>query len=334
MAIAQTTTDTPEHIHSRDRSDLTTSSTDIPATPTSCVELLKEVAEGAVAGLLDDDDTSFNTPPSHPAMFLPSWVGQNNQGFNRYSTMPPAYTDELPNAQTSVMLRNIPNKYTRSGLLSALGEHGFEASKHCNNLYLPMDAGSGCNLGYAFLNFHSHEEACEFMKIFDGCRLPSAGSRKVCSVVWANRQGIFQHSNPPQRLDDSPISTASSPPVVATDRVEVFTTNCCKVFVGGLSATTTEADLVSYFSQFGQVKECCIVTNRQTGTSRGFGFCEFSSSEGVQRVHVAQLRKPHAVSGRVVSVRLYNFQHNNLPIYAAPAQSEFYAPPPWQPGYF
>ena len=335
MTIVPSKTDTtPEHYY-RDRSDLTTTSTDVPATPTSCVELLKEVAEGAVAGLLDDDESNFSTPPSHPAMFLPPWVCKPGQPFNR--AYQPSY-DEAP--QTSVMLRNIPNKYTRSGLLSALGEHGFEASKHCNNLYLPMDAGSGCNLGYAFLNFHSHEEACEFMKIFDGCRLPSAGSRKVCSVVWANRQGIFQHSNPPMN-DSSPMSSSDSnpppTPQIVTDMLtSTPTTNCCKVFIGGLAAATSEADLVSYFSQFGPVKECCIVTNRQTGTSRGFGFCEFANSEGVHKVHLAQLRKPHAVNGRVVSVRLYNFQHNNLggSSYAPiPVPSEYYTPAPWHPGY-
>ena len=303
------------------------SSTEVPATPTSCVELLKEVAEGAVASLLDDDD-SFNSQPSNPlldtppnshtAAFLAGWLSGSqsapvleNPSLNFASLFDPSIymqRGDSPLGQTSVMLRNIPNKYTRSGLLTALAEHGFDASKHCNNLYLPMDAGSGCNLGYAFLNFHSHEEAMDFMKRFDGCRLPSAGSRKVCSVVWANRQGIFQHSNPPSRADepDMEIPQSSLP-----EDLFAGSTNCCKVFIGGLSAQTTEPELVAYFSVFGEVKECCIVTNRQTGTSRGFGFCEFAGPDGVQRVHLAQLRKPHCINGRVVSVRLYNFQHNN-----------------------
>ena len=46
------------------------SSTEVPVTPTSCVELLKEVAEGAVASLLDDDD-SFNSQPSNPLLDTP-----------------------------------------------------------------------------------------------------------------------------------------------------------------------------------------------------------------------------------------------------------------------
>lgn len=277
---------------------------EIPSTPTSCVDQLKEVAEAAVAGLLDDEEDLYsprNSPSSSP---------------------------------TSVMLRNIPNKYTRSGLISALMDQGFDACKFCNNLYLPMDAGSGCNLGFCFLNFHRHSDAAEFMAKFEGIRLPSAGSRKVCSVVWANRQGVFQHSNPPGRVSDEaslPVTSASSdgsleavdtPDGTSHIAVSGFSGSLgpgtpYKVFVGGLSATTSEADLVSYFQVFGPVRECCIVTNRQTGTSRGFGFCEFASVEAVHKVHAAQIKKPHCINGRVVSVRLYNFQQTGGSVSAA-----------------
>ena len=199
---------------------------------------------------------------------------------------------------TTVMLRNIPNKYTRAGLLSALVERGFDPTVDCNNLYLPMDAGSGCNLGYAFLNFTSHEKAMSFMKQFDGCRLPSAGSRKVCSVVWANKQGLFQHSNPPTVKEQT---TPAGSAVPLADGVPT-----CKIFVGGLPVTTTEADLIEYFSKFGPIREASIVVNRQTGASRGFGFCEFMTPDGVDRVQMAQARRPHSINCRIVSVRPYN----------------------------
>lgn len=204
-------------------------------------------------------------------------------------------------ACTTVMLRNIPNKYTRSGLLSALVERGFDPNVDCNNLYLPMDAGSGCNLGYAFLNFTSHEKAMSFMEQFDGCRLPSAGSRKVCSVVWANKQGLFQHSNPPTSKEQTTPGSGHMPVPVLADGVPT-----CKIFVGGLPVTTTEADLEKYFSKFGPVREASIVTNRQTGARRGFGFCEFVSPDAVDRVQYAQARRPHSINCRVVSVRPYS----------------------------
>jgi hypothetical protein len=49
-----------------------------------------------------------------------------------------------------------------------------------------------------------------------------------------------------------------------------------KLFVGGLSWGTTDAGLREAFSQFGEVTEANVVTDRETGRSRGFGFVSFS----------------------------------------------------------
>ena len=54
-----------------------------------------------------------------------------------------------------------------------------------------------------------------------------------------------------------------------------------KLYVGNLSFQTTEADLNDLFAQHGTVESCRIITDRDTGRSRGFGFVEMSSkSEG------------------------------------------------------
>lgn len=45
-----------------------------------------------------------------------------------------------------------------------------------------------------------------------------------------------------------------------------------RLFVGGLSRNTTSEDLREAFSQFGPVLEAIVVTDRDTGDSRGFGF--------------------------------------------------------------
>lgn len=45
-----------------------------------------------------------------------------------------------------------------------------------------------------------------------------------------------------------------------------------KIYVGNLSFQTTEDGLRDLFSQFGGVDEVAIVTDRETGRSRGFGF--------------------------------------------------------------
>src|SRR4051812_31657922 len=50
-----------------------------------------------------------------------------------------------------------------------------------------------------------------------------------------------------------------------------------KLYVGNISFNTGESDLNDLFSQHGTVDSCRIVTDRETGRSRGFGFVEMSS---------------------------------------------------------
>ena len=50
-----------------------------------------------------------------------------------------------------------------------------------------------------------------------------------------------------------------------------------KLYVGNLSFDTTENDLQSEFEQFGKVVEAALVTDRETGRSRGFAFVTMGS---------------------------------------------------------
>ncbi len=52
-----------------------------------------------------------------------------------------------------------------------------------------------------------------------------------------------------------------------------------KLYVGNLSFTTTEEELQTLFSQFGEVKSVAIIKDRDTGRSRGFGFVEMENAE-------------------------------------------------------
>jgi cold-inducible RNA-binding protein len=51
-----------------------------------------------------------------------------------------------------------------------------------------------------------------------------------------------------------------------------------KLFVGGLSWNTDDDGLRSAFEAFGEVTDAKVITDRDTGRSRGFGFVTFSSS--------------------------------------------------------
>ena len=50
-----------------------------------------------------------------------------------------------------------------------------------------------------------------------------------------------------------------------------------KLYVGNLSFDTTSDDLTQLFGQYGAVTSATIVTDRETGRSRGFAFVEMSS---------------------------------------------------------
>ena len=49
-----------------------------------------------------------------------------------------------------------------------------------------------------------------------------------------------------------------------------------KLFVGGLAWATSDESLRVHFEEFGEVTETKIVTDRETGRSRGFGFVAFA----------------------------------------------------------
>uniref|UniRef100_A0A8I3X3D6 RNA-binding protein 38 n=1 Tax=Callithrix jacchus TaxID=9483 RepID=A0A8I3X3D6_CALJA len=55
-------------------------------------------------------------------------------------------------------------------------------------------------------------------------------------------------------------------------------TTFTKIFVGGLPYHTTDASLRKYFEGFGDIEEAVVITDRQTGKSRGYGFIFVTAS--------------------------------------------------------
>ena len=56
-----------------------------------------------------------------------------------------------------------------------------------------------------------------------------------------------------------------------------------KLFVGNLSYGTTSADLETHFRQIGETTSAQVITDRESGRSRGFGFVEMASGDDAQR---------------------------------------------------
>ncbi|XP_027350302.1 small RNA-binding protein 11, chloroplastic [Abrus precatorius] len=73
-----------------------------------------------------------------------------------------------------------------------------------------------------------------------------------------------------------------------------------KLFVGGLSFCTTEKALSDAFSNYGQVIEAKVVTDRVSDRPKGFGFVTFASQDEAENAITQMNRK--ALNGRVIFV--------------------------------
>ena len=72
------------------------------------------------------------------------------------------------------------------------------------------------------------------------------------------------------------------------------------IFVGNLSFSTNEDELRQLFEPFGQVDRVSIMTDRDTGRSRGFGFVEMANNEDGEKAITAL--NGSQIGGRTLNV--------------------------------
>merc|ERR1719476_1158429 len=87
---------------------------------------------------------------------------------------------------TTIMLRNIPQRYGREMLIEDLNARGFAGAY--DFFYLPIDFSTTHSVGYAFINFISEAELARFKSVYVGLKL-SEDSPKVCEICDAKVQG-------------------------------------------------------------------------------------------------------------------------------------------------
>lgn len=75
-----------------------------------------------------------------------------------------------------------------------------------------------------------------------------------------------------------------------------------KLFIGGLSWGTTDASLAQAFESFGRVVEAKVITDRETGRSRGFGFVTFDNESSASDAIAAM--DGQEIDGRAVKVNV------------------------------
>ncbi|XP_076457195.1 RNA-binding protein 24-A-like isoform X2 [Babylonia areolata] len=92
-------------------------------------------------------------------------------------------------------------------------------------------------------------------------------------------------------------STAINPALIAGQKDTTYT----KIFVGGLPYHTTDQSLRDYFDKFGDIDEAVVITDRQTGKSRGYGFVTMADRTGAERA----CKDPNPIiDGRKANVNL------------------------------
>ncbi|XP_033761447.1 protein boule-like [Pecten maximus] len=83
--------------------------------------------------------------------------------------------------------------------------------------------------------------------------------------------------------DVSPSITPCGTPLSGTHAPKYGTVIPNRIFVGGIAANTTEAELKQFFQAYGAVKDSKIIADR-AGVSKGYGFITFENQEDAERI--------------------------------------------------
>lgn len=154
-----------------------------PVSPTRHREPLSPVSPSR-----QDNRSQPGSPKRKP------WAGAN---------LKPAPTENFVNEDqyTTVMLRNLPNDYTRDMLMELLDGQGF--SGRFDFIYVPFDFKKHAGLGYAFMNMVTHEDATHAMRALTGFHDWKLKSNKVLQIAWSTPlQGLWANV---ERYKNSPV---------------------------------------------------------------------------------------------------------------------------------
>lgn len=128
---------------------------------------------------------------------------------SRTASASPSPRECGPNCRdrTTLILRNLPMRYSRDHLLELLDQEGFFGLYDL--VYHPIDFGTRLGFGYAFVNFKDVEAAARCNDHFSGFTTWNMANKKVCEVSQSTElQGLEAHV---ERYRNSPVMHESVP---------------------------------------------------------------------------------------------------------------------------
>ena len=134
------------------------------------------------------DGGSVGSHSHRMSMPHPSTASTSDDRDNRHLTLDLDLVESGRDSRTSLMVRNIPNKYTQQMLLNEFNDHGHGPGV-IDFFYLPIDFKNRCNRGYAFINFVDYRDIIPFHRQYYGKHWRTFNSDKICDITYARIQG-------------------------------------------------------------------------------------------------------------------------------------------------
>jgi len=195
-----------------------------------------------------------------------------------------AEADAAPAAAEGIKLYigNLPWDFDSYALEQYFGEY------ECTEIALVSDSTTGRSRGFAFVTVATQDVADRLIEDCDGADM---GGRTIkVNVSVAKPRGDRPERGTRRRESNGPEGS--------------WQFDGRKVYFGNLSWGMDHLDLQDLCSEFGNVEDSRLITDRETGRSRGFGFVTMASASEADEV-VSQLNGQD-VDGRVLRVNIAN----------------------------